>query len=109
MFTKAKSLLTVFVVLVDCRQLIYNVVAILDSLALSYRLATKYLLDKLIRTIASRAFERHFPYLIRILKELLPTILYLYYAITCSIYNDIRVRRRVAREAYTTRLRYLIA
>lgn len=107
--TKVKCLLAVFIVFVDSRELIYNIVPILDSIALPYRLAAEYILDELIRTVTSRAFERYFPYLIYILKEFLPTILYLYYAIAGSISDDIRIYRYVIREAPTTRLRDLIA
>lgn len=89
--------------------MIYNTVPILNSIALPYRLAAEHILDELVRTVTSRAFEKYFPYLTRILKEFLSTILYLYYAIAGSISDDIRIYRSVIREALTTRLRDLVA
>lgn len=107
--TKIKCLLAVFIVFVDSRELTYNTVPILNSIALPYRLAAEYILDELVRTVTPRAFERYFPYLTRTLEEFLSTILYLYYAIAGSISDDVRIYRSVIREAPTTRLRDLIA
>lgn len=57
-YTRAKCLLTIFVVFIDYRELIGSIVAILNGITLWYQLVAKYLLYKVICTIVSRVLKR---------------------------------------------------
>lgn len=57
-YTRAKCLLTIFVVFIDYRELIGTIAAILNGITPWYQLEAKYLLYKVICTIVSRVLKR---------------------------------------------------